>query len=96
MRTIYAPFYYSEIEIPIKCVFDCTQSGPNDDAVDFWQRTCETIQYPTRSEMIAGLVDTGGWSRDELTALNDDELEQKTLWIACHNARDELKESSND
>lgn len=92
-NSVYAYFYNTEIEIPLECVMDCTQQGANDEAVDFWQRTCVEIKFPERSEMIEGLAETGGWSRDELNALNDDELEQKVLWVSCHNARDEMREA---
>jgi hypothetical protein len=91
-KTVYAYFHHSEIELPFECVMDCTQQGANDDAVDFWQRTCADIKYPNRKDMIEGLADTGGWTRAELSELNEDELEQKTLWVACWNARDEMRE----
>ncbi len=94
MKHVYVIFHNSEIKLPIQCVQDCTAQGANDDAVDFWQRTCAEIEYPSREAMITGLLEYGAWSEEELNALNDDELEQKVLWISCHNAKDEMNEGA--
>lgn len=91
MKTVYAYFHHSEIELPLECVMDCTTQGANDESVDYWQRTCAEIKFPKRSEMIEGLRECGAWSGEELNALNDDELEQKVLWVACHDAREEMR-----
>jgi len=93
-KTVFAYFHHSEIELPLECVIDCTQQGANDDAVDCWQRTCADIKFPGRAEMLAGLRECGAWDQDELNALNDDELEQKVLWVACHDAREEMRNAN--
>ena len=90
-KTVYAYFHNAEIEIPVECVMDCTTQGSNDEAIDLWQRTCAEIEFPSREIMIEGLGECGAWSDEELNALNDDELEQRVLWIACHNAREEMR-----
>lgn len=89
-ESIFVIFHHSEIELPLECVRDCTTQGANDEAVDFWQRTCVEINFPNRVEMISGLLEYGAWSREELNALDDDELEQKVLWVSCHDAKEEM------
>ena len=72
---------------PKKCVEECAASGDCTDAVQFWQNKLD-FTVP-RENAMAYLIRSGGWSFEELHALNDTEIAEKILWMACG----EIKES---
>ena len=74
-------FYLDKSDLPEECIKDCSAQGSVDDAVDYWvdqvKLTC------TRKEMIQGLKAYGNWTKEELEELDDRELKEKVLWLAC-------------
>lgn len=87
-KKLFAYFNHKEIELPLDCVLDCSAQGRVDDSVEFWQRQIELNL--SRKNLIDGLAETGGWDRDELNSFDDDELEQKALWVMACDIRDEM------
>ena len=89
----YGYFYGKEFKIPSEAVSDCTQRGANDEAVAYWQPKIAMNDW-TRGEKILGLKECGGWTKEELDAMSDNDLEEKILWITCHDIKGE--EDQND
>ena len=83
-----------EIELPLDCIMDCSQSGANDEAVNYWCSKELDLDIPTRM-MVNALAETGGWTREALSELDDQELTEKIVWIACHDLRDQLVEDED-
>jgi hypothetical protein len=94
-KTHFASFNRFEIELPEDCVMDCSAQGRVDDSVDYWQRQLvEELSKIGRDKLIAELKEYGAWTLKELNELDDNELEQKILWIAACNIKDELNEEN--
>lgn len=85
-----ASFNQFEIEMPIECVKDCSHQGQCYDDVNFWTSRLN-IDIP-RDKLTAELLEYGAWDKEELDALDDQELHEKIVWIAACNLKDELKE----
>lgn len=76
MSTVY---YYEDF--PAECIRECSASSSVDDAVAHWRKALN-FTVP-RDETIKCLHGYGAWTLDELTALSDDDLAEKVLWLAC-------------
>lgn len=92
MKTVYAYFYHKEIELPIECVNDCSHQGRCDDDVSHWTPKINLSMF-TREEKTAGLLECGAWDMVELDALNEYELDEKIVWIAACDAKEEMSNS---
>jgi hypothetical protein len=69
-------------DLPEECIDDCSTSGSNDDAVDYWRKKLNfTVD---RARAIRCLQGYGAWTRSELAASDDDLLANRILWLACH------------
>jgi hypothetical protein len=90
MNTVYAYFYHREFELPLECVEDIAQPGANDEAVAYWQPRI-ALNYWTQAEIVNGLLEYGAWDREELEALTLNELEEKLLWLAAHDAAESME-----
>lgn len=86
--TVFGYFYHKEFEIPLEAARDCSAQGPVDDAVAYWAPKIDLSNY-SREEKIRGLVETGGWTREELEKLDDSELDEKILWITSCDLKEE-------
>lgn len=80
-------FNYLEFELPKQAIDDCFHQGACDADVEYWQR--ELNLNLERKPMIRELLEYGAWSVRELCALDNDELEQKLIWIAAGNIQDD-------
>ena len=81
-------FNYVEFELPIDCINDLFTASANDIEVWFWQNKLNLGLQ--RDNMISELLEYGAWDNDELMSLDDDELEQKLIWIAAHDIKDNI------
>lgn len=71
-----------DLWISNEAVEDCTAPGQDaSKAVTYWQRKLG-FNVP-RDKAIKYLKATGAWDVDELSELDDTELSQKVLWVAC-------------
>ena len=71
-----------EFEMTVDAVNDCSHGGHCDDDVEYWQK--ELNLKLDRKLMLSELLEYGCWDCAELNALDDDELEQKIIWVlAC-------------
>ena len=86
-KKYWASFNYLEFQLPRQAVIDCHHQGACDDDVNFWQKKLQLNL--DREKMIKELKEYGAWSLEELTALDDSELEEKLIWIAAGNIQDE-------
>lgn len=68
-------------KIPKEAVRDCSGPGQADEAVKHWRKKLN-FEVP-RQKAIQYLKEYGAWDLDELNALDDEELAEKVLWIAC-------------
>lgn len=84
----WASFNYLEFQLPIQAVQDCSHPGECYDDCAYWQRELELNL--DRDKMISELKEYGYWSREELTATSNDELEMKLIWIAANDILDEI------
>jgi hypothetical protein len=87
MKKLWATFNYLEFQLPIDAVRECHHQGACDDDVQYWQK--ELNLNLDREKMIQELKEYGAW--DNLTELDNDELEQKLIWIAAGNIQDEMR-----
>ena len=81
-------FEYLDFELPYDCVMDCSHMGRCDDDVEYWQDKLKLNL--DRKSMIDELLLYGSWLIDELELFDDDELEQKCIWLASIAIREEL------
>jgi hypothetical protein len=79
--------YLPEFQLSHETVLDCSHQGRCDEDVEYWQGKLNLNL--NRELMIKELKEYGAWSLNELNALDDDELEQKIIWIAACNIKDE-------
>jgi hypothetical protein len=68
---------------------DQPRSGPADDHVDWAMRSGNVSWAAERSELSASLQRTGGWDETELTAMTDEEIRGKVIWIAVGDWQEE-------
>ena len=73
-------------KLPEECVQDCTAPGRVDEAVEYWQKKLE-FTVP-RARAIEWLLESGGWSMDELSMRDDVWLAQAVLWLGCGEVQD--------
>lgn len=85
-KTYWATFNYLEFEMPVDAVRECHHQGACDDDVYRWQRKLNLNL--DREKMILELGEYGAWSDAELNALENQELEQKLIWIAAGDIQD--------
>ena len=76
-----------EIRMPIEAIADCSEPGSADDAVKYWAGKINLDLETDR--MIEVLVETGGWTREDLKEENVDTLRERCIWIAACNYREE-------
>lgn len=88
MANVWCYFGHKEFELPQECVDDCSASGSVDEAVAYWQPKV-ALNYWTRGEIIKALQEYGAWTKEELDALSDAELEHKIIWLASCDAKEE-------
>ena len=81
MKTYLATFNYLEFELPREAVEDCHHQGACDEDVEYWQGKLGLNL--DREKMILELREYGAWDDEELNALDNDDLEQKLIWLAA-------------
>ena len=81
-----------ETAIPEDAIADCSASGRNDEAVDYWASKIERPERATPELLAACLKEYGAWDKEELE--DDEQNWKRWVWIACHDLRDadELEE----
>lgn len=64
--------------------------GPNDDAVSYWMPKilAENLNWPSNEDIKKELKECGAWDSEELE--NIDKNNQRIVWIACHNIKEEI------
>lgn len=77
---------YTEFQLPLEAVLDCSGSGSVDDSVDYWQRTIE-LNIP-RERIVKELSQYGAW--EDLEEVDLDTLERRLIWVGACNAREEI------
>jgi hypothetical protein len=66
-----------------ECIRDCSASGDVSESVDYWRRVLNfTVNRDRAIDCLAGY---GSWDREELAEMDDDEIANKILWLACCN-----------
>jgi hypothetical protein len=68
-------------KIPKEAVRDCSGPGPADEAVAHWRKKLN-FEVP-RQKAIQYLKEYGAWTLEELNGLDDTDLAEKVLWLAC-------------
>jgi len=68
-------------DIPKEAVSACSGPGRADEAVESWRKKLN-FEVP-RAKAISYLREYGAWDAPELQAMDDDDLAEKVLWIAC-------------
>lgn len=72
---------YTGEEIPAECVADGTAQGACDEAMAYWR---EKLDFTVpRKQAIDYVAASGGWEREELEEMSDDEIAEIVLWMAC-------------
>jgi hypothetical protein len=85
----WACFNHLEFELPIEAVNDCHHQGACDEEVEYWQSKLNLNLK--REPMIKELREYGAWSSEELSAMSNDDLEQKLIWLAAGNIQEDLR-----
>ena len=70
--------------LPKQCIYDCTASGPVDDAVDYWVAELE-LEAPSWL-LREHLREFGAWDRSELC--DHQENLKRLLWVWAGNCRE--------
>ena len=66
-----------------ECISDCSASGDVGQAVEYWRKKLNfTVN---RDRAIQCLKGYGAWEPEELAEMDDDEIADKILWLACGN-----------
>lgn len=73
--------HYVGQRFPDECIEECSASGRVDESVEYWQKKL-SFHVP-RERAIKWLAETGGWTREELGELDNDNIARKVLWLAC-------------
>lgn len=73
--------------IPKDTVRQCARSGHNDETVEYWVKRLK-FDAP-REKAIAYLAEFGAWDRPKLEAMTQKDINEKVLWIACWDIREE-------
>lgn len=68
-------------EFPEDCVVECSAAGEVKGAVEYWTGKLG-FEVP-RERAINYLAEFGAWSHAELNEMNDTDLAEKVLWLAC-------------
>jgi hypothetical protein len=79
--------YVPSMEIPAKCVRDCSRPGSADDAVAYW---VDRVSWDDVSpdDIRAELEQCGAWDAEELA--DDSSNRERFLWVACGQIAEEL------
>jgi hypothetical protein len=91
---VWASFNYFEFQLPQQAVNDCSHQGECFEDVEFWQRKIEL--NVSRDLLIKELREYGAWDIEELTNMDDIGLEQKIIWIAACNIKEEQFSNNED
>lgn len=81
------------VKMPRECAFDCSEGGR--DAlpwVEKWLKTSEVCWKMGIPGCKTILIDSGGWTRDEVAGMSDMVVRQQMLWIAACDLREEWEE----
>lgn len=77
------------VSIPPDCIIECAHPGPCDDDVAAW---INRVQWHASDTMLREhLREYGAW--DDLDSVDRDRLRMRTLWIACHDIREEMDQA---
>jgi len=68
-------------KIPKECVKDCSGQGKVDEAVEYWVKKLNF--HAPKEKAIEYLKEFGAWDKEELTNMSQEDIDQKVLWIAC-------------
>ena len=71
-------------QFPAACIRECSASGQNDDAVEYWVKKLNFS--PPRDLAVKYLHEFGAW--EDLEATDDKTIAQRVLWTACHDIRE--------
>lgn len=88
-KKYWTSFNYVEFELPHDAVVECSHAGRCDDDVEYWQR--ELKLGLDRDKMIKELKEYGAWSESSLKDMDNDDLEQKLIWLAAGDIREEIR-----
>lgn len=68
-------------ELPEDCIYECSAQGNVEEAVEHWRKQLNfTVD---RDKAIACLAGYGSWEPEELAEMDDDDIANKILWLAC-------------
>ena len=84
--SIHVDYVLSISDLPADCIEDCSASGDVTETVAYWR--CELSFTVDREKAVECLKGYGAWEDDELASLDDDEIAEKILWLACGDFRD--------
>ena len=76
-----------------RAALECAAPGPCDAAVAHWMPKVRFLE--DAATMRDELARTGGWTREELAAEDDDTIKGRILWIAAGDVREELAQRRN-
>jgi hypothetical protein len=91
MNNHYAYFNHLTFQLPIEAIYDCSHQGQCFPEVEFWQGQLNLNL--DKDAMISELKEYGAW--ENLHDMSHEELEQKIIWIAACNIREELENNEN-
>lgn len=89
--TWYSSLHGFSLELPLRCILDCSHSGQCDADVSAWLPQIDFSAVP-RASLVGELRETGGWEREELEQASDETLRSRVLWLACCDSREELRD----
>ena len=93
METIIMTTSYFEMEISIEALEACYHAGDcYQDCVDY----SEKVDFPERPLMVEYLRDTGAWTLDELTDMDEADLQIKVLWLMAGDYHDDIEQRNLD
>lgn len=89
MSNLHVTDYLNIEDLPRECINDCSAPGQDaSEAVMYWTAKLGFTVQRDRAEI--GLRESGGWTREEIAEMDDSDVAEKVLWLACNDFREYL------